>query len=118
MGLIDINGLFDGAFNLVDQLVVDKDKAADLKFKLQELKNNLKLELLKTKTVPWVDAVVKIMTATTVFWRPMVTAAMTIFGAYAHYKGVELDLGSSQYIFDGAFPAWGVSRHVEKTKNK
>ena len=61
MGLIDINGLFSSAFGLIDQLVVDKDKAAELKFKLQELKNNLNLELLKSKTVPWVDALVKLV---------------------------------------------------------
>lgn len=104
--------VINGITKLGSELIEDKDKKNEFAFKTQELAFKAMEIMLSTKTVPWVDALVKIMYAAQTFWRPMATLAMTMFGAYCHVKGIEL--GDSQYIFDGAFPAWGVSRHVEK----
>ena len=66
--------------------------------------------------LPWVDALVKLIYAlghvVQMWFRPVVGGLMTAFGVYAHIKGI--DLGNSHAIFDAAFPAWGVSRHMEK----
>lgn len=92
------------------EFITDKDKLAELQYKALELSQNLKMAALTQKTVPWVDAVVKLL----VFARPMGAAAMTAFGAYAHWKGIDLGGEVIHTVFDGAFPAWGASRHVNK----
>ena len=105
----------DGLINLADQAITDKDKLIEFKFKAAELKMQGMQALLNTTTTPMVDATVKIIFAINTLWRPLLSAVMTAFGAYAHFKGIPID-PAAQVIFDGAFPAWGVSRHVEKAK--
>ena len=109
-----------GIISLVSKLgskfIVDKDKRTEFAFKTQELAFKTMDTLLQSKTYPWIDGAVKLMYAFQVFWRPAITTVMTMFGAYAHWKGI--DLGNSHVIFDGAFPAWGVSRHINKQKKK
>jgi hypothetical protein len=100
--------LGESIFSIVDQLVPDKDLNA-------KLKNALDLELIKTNTVPWVDAAVKLLYAIKQFIRPLGALAMTAFGMYAHYKGMSID-PTTHAMIDGAFPAWGVSRWDEKKK--
>ena len=104
-----------GLINLADQYIVDKDKQIEFKFKALELKQAGQESLLNSATTPWVDATVKLLFAINTLWRPAVAAAMTAFGAYCHYKGIDIgDVGT--VVFDGAFPAWGASRHVSKAK--
>jgi len=50
---------FKQVFNIVDQLVEDKDKAAELKHNLAKGIQEIYLTELGTKTVPWVDAIHK-----------------------------------------------------------
>jgi len=102
-------------FGLADQLITDKDKLIEFKFKAMDLNLQAQSQLLKTQTIPWVDALVKVMYAANMFWRPLVGACMTAFGAYAHFRGIQIE-PALHAVFDGAFPAWGVSRHVEKAK--
>ena len=99
-----------------EKLIVDKDKKIEFAYKAQELAFKSMEVMLTVKTVPWVDATVKILYALKAFFRPVVGGLMTAFGAYAHVKG--MDLGALHAIFDGAFPAWGVSRYAEKVKKK
>lgn len=47
--------------------------------------------------------------------RPVGSFCMTAFGAYCHAKGISMDT-AIHAVFDGAFPAWGLSRHVHKQK--
>ena len=112
-----VKGLISPVTNLADKLIMDKDKYAELQFKKLELQHRSRDKLLAITTTPRVDAWVKILIAikdvVIPLFRPLGSAAMTAFGIYAHLKGLDIDpmmLG----IFDGAFPAWGVSRHVNK----
>lgn len=105
----------DSLIKLGSEYIVDKDKVIEFQFKAMELRQQQAVSLLATKTHPFVDALVKLMYAFQIFWRPMVATFMTGFGAYAHYKGIDMDV-ALHAIFDGAFPAWGASRHVHKNR--
>ena len=111
----------DGLFDVLGQAITDKDLLAKLETKRFELTTAISSELLKTKTIPWVDALVKIMIAMKdiiiPLFRPLIGAAMTAFGMYMHYRGTPMD-AATQIIFDGAAPAWGVSRHANKQKEQ
>lgn len=98
-------GVIDGITGLVSEFIEDKDKIAQINAEVEKAKLALEIELLKNKTIPFVDALVKIQLAFEPMWRPLGSFLMTCFGAYCHAKGVELNdviLG----IFDGAFPTW------------
>lgn len=92
------------------EFITDKDKLFELQYKAQELQHNMRLAALQQTTVPWVDSLVKLM----IFIRPIGSALMTAFGAYCHYRGIDLS-EVVHLTFDAAFPAWGASRHVNKT---
>ena len=115
LGLAALMKPLDSLLQLGAEFITDKDKLIEYQFKAMELKQAQALAILNKDTSPWIDGTVKLMMAFQVFWRPFVGAAMTLFGAYAHYKGIEID-AAAHLIFDGAFPAWGASRHVEKQK--
>lgn len=111
--MMPLLSLLPGLMELGKEFIIDKDKQIEFAYKTQELAFKSMEAMLSAKTNPWVDGFVKIMYAMQVMWRPLVGGCMTLFGAYCHFKGI--DIGeTSQIIFDGAFPAWGVSRHVEK----
>lgn len=107
--------------DLAGEYIEDKDKRNELNFKLQELEFKLRESLLTTKTTPKTDAFVKILIAfrdiILPMLRPVGAACMTAFGMYCHYKGIPLD-GATQVVMDGAFPAWGASRHVHKSREE
>lgn len=105
----------DSLIQLGSEYIVDKDKLIEFQFKAMQLKQEQAVTILATKTNPFIDALVKLMYAFQIFWRPLVGMLMTGFGAYCHYKGIDMDV-ALHAVFDGAFPAWGVSRHVEKQK--
>ena len=107
--------LLGDVFGLAREFIVDKDKLIEFQHKAKELELQLATQLISTKTTPGVDATVKLLYALNSLWRPIVGAAMTLFGAYAHYKGIQMDT-AAHLVFDGAFPAWGASRHIEKQK--
>ncbi len=48
-------------------------------------------------------------------WRPIGSIVMTAFGGYCHLKGVDMEV-TAHLLFDGAFPAWMASRHMQKGK--
>ena len=103
--------------SLGSELIEDKDKKNEFAHKIMEMEADLQKELLKTKTMPKVDAFVKLVLCIKPLIRPIGGALMTAFGMYAHWKGIPIDT-ALHAIFDGALPAWGVSRHVEKQKQK
>ena len=105
----------EGLIGLGKEFIVDKDKAIEFEYKTRELSMSMEKTLLSTTTTPKVDALVKLMYACQPFFRPLGSFCMTAFGAWCHYKGITLDVALHS-IFDGAFPAWGVSRHVAKQK--
>ena len=110
---------FKGLTNLVSEFIVDDDLRAKLDVELQKLEVGITTQLLNTATTPKVDAFVKILIAfknvIIPLFRPLGAGAMTAFGMWMHYEGTPMD-GATQIVMDGAFPAWGASRHVEKQK--
>lgn len=113
--------LIQSISGLAGEFIEDKDKRNELIFKVKELEFSLRESLLSTKTTPKTDAFVKLLIAfkdiILPMLRPVGAAMMTGFGMYCHYKGIPLD-GATQVIMDGAFPAWGASRHVNKNKEQ
>jgi hypothetical protein len=111
-----VTDVFKSLFGLGAELIEDKDKLNEFNFKLNELQGQLNLQLIQTTTVPWVDGTVKLLFAFNSLWRPLGGAAMTAFGIYAYVKGIQIPEGLHA-VFDAAFPAWGLSRHINKQKN-
>lgn len=118
MGLERLNPLAP-IFDLISEAIPDPDKRRELEAKLSEARTKVDELIIQTATVPWVDAFVKILYALERFigslWRPLGAAAMTAFGMYAHYKGITID-PMLHTVLDGAFPAWGASRHMAKAR--
>lgn len=106
---------------LVSEWIEDPDKKIEFEFKMRELNFRVAESLLKTQTVPWVDATVKIMYALLAFIRP-------IGALYLSYRGIEAvdleRLGNSDianYVNAGlgmSFPGWMLSRHKNKNKEQ
>lgn len=112
--------LFTGILEVAKKLIPDSDKRAELETKIESARIEMDRMLLSTTTTPKTDAFVKILYAVERFvstlWRPIGSAAMTAFGMYAHWKGIDLGGAVNHAVFDGAFAAWGASRHMEKQK--
>lgn len=104
---------------LISELTIDDDKQAEIRLELERLKVDVRKQLLNTTTTPKTDAAVKLMIAfrdiILPLLRPLGAACMTAFAAYCAYSGVEL-AGATEAMLVGAFPAWGASRHVHKSK--
>lgn len=115
MSIGAITGVLSGLIGLASEYIPDKDKQAEFQLKAKKYEHDLLSTILETTTVPWVDATVKILIALNAMWRPIAGAAMTAFGAYAHVNGIDIPV-ELHAMFDGAFPAWGASRHFNKQK--
>lgn len=115
--LAPITEVFTGLIGLGKELIVDKDKQIEYAFKIAEMQHSLVEKIMTMQTTPKVDAFIKILYAIKEvgipLLRPLGSAAMTAFGAYAHAKGLHID-PVSQTLLDGAFPGWMTSRHLEK----
>ena len=109
--------VFKGIFGVVDQLVVDKDKAAELKVQLAQMQSSLNAQLLTTQTVPWVDATVKILMAirdlVLPMFRPILGGVLTGLAVYFEYKGIPIN-PTLQAVMAAAFPGWMVGRQIKK----
>ena len=107
----------ESAFSIIDQVVDDGDLAVKLKHEFQ-------IKLLTTKTEGFVDGSVKILMA----FRDIVLPMLRPVGAfYLSYMGVdmaqaELAVGGDISALSGglatAFPAWGASRHANKSNEQ
>jgi hypothetical protein len=117
MNIPILGDIIDGIIGLGKEVIIDKDKQIEFEYKARELWYAQSTELLKTITLPWVDATVKLLYAFNSLWRPIVSASMTAFAAYCAVAGVELS-DTMTTVFASAFPAWGVSRHMNKQKSK
>ena len=119
MGLVDlgIGDAIKGLIGLGSEFIEDKDKRNEFNMRVKEMEGSITLALIQQKTTPKVDAAVKLLYALIPFFRPIGSAAMTVFGAYAMYTGMEMP-PSLEYILVGAFPAWGASRYSEKKGRK
>jgi len=113
-----ISGIFTlgkGLLGIVDKSVEDKDKKAELSFRVVELTFSFYERLLATPTVPWVDALIKFILVTKDLARPVGSFGLAFFAAYCQAKGTPLP-ETIQYLMYGAPVAWGASRHKEKVE--
>ena len=116
MSLDPITAVADGVkslINLGSEMIEDKDKRNEFNYKARELANTFHVELLKTQTIPWVDALIKFMLATKGLYRPAGAFILALIGAYFAYKQIAVPEWLYGVLF-GAGPAWGWSRHEEK----
>jgi len=107
----------ESAFSIIDQLVDDGDLAVKLKHEFQ-------IKLLTTKTEGFVDGLVKILMA----FRDIVLPLLRPLGAfYLSYMGVDMataelaaggDMSALSTGLSTAFPAWGASRHANKSNEE
>ena len=59
MSFLDFIPVIGKVSDIIDQAVVDKDKKIELEMALKQLKEQVYMKELETKTVPWVDALHK-----------------------------------------------------------
>lgn len=113
--------LVPGLFKIGDKLIEDKDKKAEYAFKVQEMAFKQMEVLLSVESYKWVDALVKLSYAAEQIikglFRPIVTAIGFGFGLYFELNNIEIS-GTVEALLFGSFPAWGVSRHMDKSKPK
>lgn len=119
--LSEVVGLGNNITGVISELVQDKDLAAKLINEVTLRQLDLQKAILTMPSQTKADAIVKVMYALrdvgVPLLRPIGAAAMTAFGIWAHYKG--LDIGDApQVILDGAFPGWMASRHAGKAQQK
>ena len=116
------SGVIKGITGVVSEYVVDKDKQNEINFKIQELVKEFATTIVTTKTVPWVDAAVKLMYAfrdcLIPMFRPVFSGALAIFGCYLSYKGIETGMSVQDQAYNAGFAAplmqWIHSRGQEK----
>ena len=112
-----VGDVFKSLFGIVDQMVEDKDKAAEIKLKMAEMENRLNAQLLTTQTTPKVDAAVKILIAmrdvVIPMFRPVVGAALTGLAVWFEYKQMPIN-ENLQLLMASAFPGWMVGRQMKK----
>lgn len=111
--------LIPGLFKIGDKLIEDKDQKAEYAFKVQEMAFKQMETLLSVTTYPWVDALVKLSYAAEQIikglFRPIITSVALGFGIYFELNEITVSPIVEGVLF-GSFPAWGVSRHLDKNK--
>ena len=104
-------------FNVGGKMIEDKDKKNEYAFKVLEMANQVVIALINTKTVPWVDALVKLAYAGDAIikslFTPILTAVGFGFGIYFELNNIEVS-ATTEVILFGSFPAWRVARQKEK----
>ncbi len=101
-------------FKLGDKLIVDKDKKAEYAYKVQEMSFKLIESIVTMKTIPWVDAFVKVLVALVSLARPLGSFYLTIMGVDMVVEAGEVDLVSGGLA--SAFPTWMGAREVNKAR--
>ena len=116
-GDINIGSLFDGLFKLGGEFIEDKDKRNEYNMKVANAKLAFSTAIVTMKTVPWVDATVKLMYAFLPFFRPIGAVVAGAFAAYCDINDIALS-GNVELMLYGAFPGWMASRGYEKLKGR
>lgn len=120
--------VFSDLIGLGKELIEDKDKRNEYAFRLAELRVQLAEKMLTQQTHPKADAAVKLLYAfkeiLLPMMRPVGSLLLALWGAshpeqikWLHDNLGTLGDGTILSIF-GAFPAWGVSRHIEKNRKQ
>jgi hypothetical protein len=91
MGILDFINPFNRIMDVVDEAVVDKDMKIKLQNELEQLKQQVYIAELNTKTIPWVDGVHKL-------GRQGLSLLTLLIGAWLIHKHPELDMGTLMAI--------------------
>lgn len=110
-----IGTLISGLFTLGGKFIEDKDKKTEFAFKTQEIFFQMLTKLVEVKTVPWVDALVKLMAASITMMRPIGSFALTVLGVYIDAKGYAVN-DTMTMALQAAFPGWMAARQIDKHK--
>lgn len=113
MSLPIIAGIAKMGLGIIDQLVVDKDKKAELAFQWNVKLLEFAEKLINAQTIPWVDAIVKLMIAAVALARPIGSLYLTIVGVDMLQTG---DDGMAATALTAAFPTWMGAREVDKKR--
>ena len=118
---IDVGGMFSGVTGIISELVEDKDARNKITLEVAKLQGNLQTAIVQQVTVPWVDALVKLMYAFgdtfKGFIRPFGAIALTYFAADMRVKGTPLPPFIEEMMFSSGL-LWGASRYAEKKNGK
>lgn len=109
-----IIGIINGMMGVADKLIIDQDKKIEFAYKTQELVFAVINQLIAVKTVPAVDAIVKILMALVVFARPIGSFILTLKGIDMASITGELDVINVGLI--SLFPSWMGFRQYDKYK--
>lgn len=121
-----IGSFFSKTMDVVKEVVPDKDKQAEIALKLSENQLQFQQMLIQQSTVPWVDAIVKLLYALSDLikqhWRPVLSGFAFVWGLFNPELLKQLqELGTAGELGVGAIfgslPGWMWSRHTEKKRN-
>lgn len=127
MNLNILGNLFGGIIDIIKEVVPDKDKQLELITQVQTQQLEMTKVLVSQATVPWVDALVKLMYALSHLikehWRPLVSSYLMLKGVtdvdllqQLHNLGAVGDAAITGMV--GSFPAWMYSRHKGKSRSQ
>lgn len=89
---------FNKITDIISEVVTDKDLKNQLTFQLDELKHQMRMTELNTKTVPWVDAIHKI-------GRQLISVVTVLSAALLLHFNPDLDMAKMAAIMGiGAAP--------------
>lgn len=112
-------GVVPKLLSVIDKSVQDKDLATQLQQRTVEATLQLMEKAVQTETIPWVDAIAKLIVVTATAFkglmRPLLGAAMTGAAIYMQVKGIQAPDWLNA-VLAAAFPAWMASRHAEKVR--
>jgi hypothetical protein len=113
MSLPIIAGLAKTGLGIIDQLVVDKDKKAEMAFEWNKALLAFAERLVTMSTIPWVDATVKLLIALVALARPVGSLYLTLIGVDMVQAGDDSVVGTA---LTAAFPTWMGAREVDKKR--
>lgn len=113
MSLSIIAGLAKSGLGIIDQLVEDKDKKAEMALQWNMALLGFAEKLINTQTIPWVDAMMKVILALVTLGRPIGSFILTLLGIDMIQAGDEGVVGTA---LTAAFPTWMGAREVDKKR--
>ena len=112
-----IGAIVSGIFSIGKEMIADEDKKIEYAFKTQEILFDLLGKLIAARTVPWVDALVKLMVASVALARPIGSFALTLIGIYLDMNEMPVSETMTMAL-EAAFPGWMAARQYDKGKKK
>ena len=110
MALLDWINPFNKVADIVSEIVTDKDEKNRLNHALEELKQQVYLQELSTKTVPWVDGLHKM-------GRQIISVVTVIAGAVLFHLHPDIDIEKLMMLM-GASSGPGIVYNLIKGRGR